>query len=118
MGSNTLIKYCPNYYKITEFEFFEDDYISYRLVTFYKDYVCNIEKFDVEDLKRATAIDKVISKYIDDYTFRNEMKRELVHIKVKSTVSNILKVIIDNIIKIFEKYEIDSTRKIYISRWI
>ena len=118
MSSNNILKYCPNYYKITEFEFFEDDYISNRLITFYKDYVCKIETFNSEDLQRAIKIVQVISKYIDDYTFRKEMKQKLVQIKIKSTVSNILKVIIDNIIKIFENYEIDSTRKIYISRWI
>ena len=57
-------------------------------------------------------------KYIKDYSFRKEMKRDLLNITVKKSVDNILRVIIDNIIKIFERYESSATRKIYISRWI
>ena len=117
MCSNELIsKYCPNYYKITEFEFFGEDYMSQRIVSFYQKYICNIENFNDEELKKASKIDKIFAKYIDDYSFRKEMKKELLH--VKSSVTNVLKVIIDNIIKIFDNYEISSTRKIFISRWI
>ena len=117
-SSNLLLKNCPNYYKITEFEFFENDYISENLVSFYKDYVCNLETYDAEGLEKARSMDTIVNKYIEDYTFRQEMKKELLTIKIKSTVENILRAIVDNIIKIFERYEIDSTRKIYISRWI
>ena len=119
MSSNELIsRYCPNYYKITEFEFFAEDYMSQKIISFYKQYICNIEKYNSEEIRKANKIDKIFAKYIDDYSFRKEMKKELLQIKVKSTVTNILKVIIDNIIKIFDNYEISSTRKIYISRWI
>ncbi len=117
-STNMLTKYCPNYYKITEFEFLESDYISDRLVGFYKKYVCNLDINDPEEIKKATCVDKIIAKYIDDYTFRKEMKKELLQIRVKSTVSNALKVIIDNIISIFEKYQEFATRKIEIARWI
>lgn len=117
-SSNLLLKNCPNYYKITEFEFFENDYISEKLVSFYKDYVCNIETYDAEGITKAHTMDTIVAKYIDDYIFRQEMKSQLLQIKIKSTVGNILRAIIDSIIKIFERYEIDSTRKIYISRWI
>ncbi len=116
--SSMVVKYCPNYYKITEFEFLDSDYISERLVGFYKKYVCSIDTNNTEEVEKATCVDKIISKYIDDYAFRKEMKKELLQIKVKSSVSNVLKVIIDNIIKIFERYKEDMTRKIYIARWI
>ena len=117
-STSMVVKYCPNYYKITEFEFLESDYISERLIGFYKKYVCNIDLNNSEEIKKATCVDNIISKYIDDYTFRNEMKKELLQVRVKSTVTNVLKVIIDNIIKIFERYQEGMTRNIYIARWI
>ena len=46
------------------------------------------------------------------------MKLGLVNIKIKQNTDNVLKVIIENIIKIFERYEEGFTRNIYFSRWI
>ena len=117
-NTNSILSYCPNYYKIINFEFLESDYISARLVSFYENYVCNISIDDKEDLYKAKQVDEIVSKYIDDYIFRKEMKRELLQIKVKKSAGDILKIIIDNIIKIFERYKDGITRNIYISRWI
>ena len=116
--SSNISKYCPNYYRITEFEFLNSDYISLKLVNFYKQYVCHLEEYDETDLKKATKVDKIIAKYIDDYTFRKEMKQQLLQVQIKSTVSNVLKAIIDSIIKIFDKYELSATRNIFIAHWI
>ncbi len=116
--NNNILKYCPNYNKIINFEFLESDRISATLVNFYKEYIYNLELTDTEGLQKAHEVDSIIMKYINDYIFRKEMKKGLLQITVKQSVDNILKVIIDNIIKIFERYQEGATRKIYISRWI
>lgn len=118
MNASDIVKYCPNYNTITNFEFLESDSISNTLVKFYKQYVNQIDQNDIESIKKATEVDNIIMKYINDYIFRKEMKKGLLQIKVKKSVDNVLKVIIDNIIKIFERYQEFATRKIYISRWI
>lgn len=118
MNASEIMKICPNYNAIVNFEFLESDAISNTLVNFYKQYVTQIDKTDIEAIKKATEVDKIIMRYINDYIFRKEMKTGLLQIKVKKSVDNVLKVIIDNIIKIFERYQEFATRKIYISRWI
>ncbi len=117
MSKDIILNYCPNYNKIINFEFFESDYVSEKLISFYQDYVASVQKNDLEELKKVTKVDTIVSKYIDDYLFRKEMKKELLTIKVRRSV-NVLKVIIDNIIKIFDRYEEGVTRNIFISKWI
>ncbi len=113
-----IIKHCPNFYKIMNFDYVEGDFISEKLISVYEDYLFNSDIEDPDQIKNIEYIDKVISKYIDDYNFRKEMKLGLVKIKVKSNSDNLLKVIIESIIKIFENYEEGYTRNIYFSRWI
>ena len=56
--------------------------------------------------------------YIDDFLFRKNLQTEITQVKVKKTITDIIVQIVDSIIDIFKKYEMESTRKIYISRWI
>ena len=68
-----ILKHCPNFYKINNFEFDEDDYISLKLVNIYSDYIFNIDDNNNEELKKIEDLDCVLSKYIDDYVFRKEI---------------------------------------------
>ena len=118
MQDNKLIlKHCPNFYKIINFEYFEDDFISEKLISVYENFIFNISLSNAEEVSKATQIDTILSKYIDDYLFRKEMKNELIKLKVKKT-ENVFLAIVNYIIKIFDMYEVGYTRKIYISRWI
>lgn len=119
MNKNKLIlTYCPNFYKIINFDYWENDYISEKLITVYEEFIFNININDEDDILRATTIDKALGKYIDDYIFRKEMKHEILQVKINKDEQNILKAIVQSIIRILDRYEEGFTRKIYISRWI
>ncbi len=113
-----IIAMCPNFYKIIEFKPYEDDVISSKLIKLYQQYIFRIDINDIEDVERGKQLDYVISKYIDDYLFRREMQKQIVQIKIKRDVKDILREIINSIIKIFTNYEEYTTRVIYISKWI
>ena len=113
-----ILKYCPNFYRIINFEFFEGDVFTERLITIYEDFIFSVNIANDEEIRLITQVDKVLAKYIDDYLFRKEMKAGLMNLKVRKDVDNLLVVIVKNIIKIFERYEEDTTRKIYLARWI
>ncbi len=116
-NNKLIIKNCPNFYKIIDFEFYEEDYISKRLVKIYKDFIFEINIENKNDLKMIKQMDFVVNKYIEDYYFRKEMQRHMANIKVKRT-NNILKDIASAIINCFESYETGYTRNIYFARWI
>lgn len=113
-----VLKYCPNFHKIVNFNYDEADYITDKLVTIYKDYIFKINLNNNESIENVKKIDYVLSRYIDDYLFRKELNRELPTVKINKNCTDILKAIIDCVIEIFDNYQEYSTRRIYISRWI
>ncbi len=113
-----ILKYCPNFERIINLDYYEDDTVTERLIHIYEKFIFSSNIENDEDLLLIKEIDRVLGKYIDDYAFRKEMQVEIFRVKVRKTCNNILKAIVEGIIRIFEKYEEDSTRNIYISRWI
>ncbi len=119
MNNNRLIlKYCRNFHKIVNFEYYEDDFISEKLINIYRDFIFKVDVKNEDDLKKAVKLDYVVSRYIDDYLFRKNMKTQLLAVRIRKTCDNVLKAIVDSIIHIFVKYQEETTRKIYISKWI
>lgn len=112
-----ILQSCPNFYKIINFDFYEEDYITKKLIEIYKEYIFRVNIDNKEELELINQIDLILNKYIDDYYFRNEMKLSLKEIRVKED-SDVLKEIIKSILKCFSLYEEGYTRNIYISRWI
>ena len=118
MNKNKLIiENCPNFYKIINFDYFEEDYFTANLIKIYRDFVFLIDPSSEVEITKVKEIDKILAKYIDDYIFRKEMKYELLKVKITKD-ENLLQNLINSIIGIFEQFEEGKTRKIYISRWI
>ena len=113
-----VLRYCPNFNRIINLDYYEDDILTGKLINIYEKFIFSTDINDEEDMGLVHKIDLVFGKYIDDYTFRKELQAQIFRVKVYQTCSNILKTIVENIICIFDKYQEDSTRKIYISRWI
>lgn len=119
MKNNKLVlNYCKNFEKITNTDFLEGDILSLQLVKIYKDYIFEIDIENEEEVANAIEIDKIMSRYIDDYLFRKTLKQELLRVKVKKTCTDIVGTIVESIIEIFHRVEFEQTRKIYISKWI
>ena len=112
-----ILNYCPNYYNILNFDFNENDMISEKLVNIYKHFVLSVNIQNKEDVEKVEELDRVLASYIHDYLFRSTLQKEIVTVKVQRD-NNILKNLVDVIIKIFSNYEEYTTRKIYISKWI
>ena len=118
MKKNKLIlKHCPNFYKIINFEFLEDDFISQKLIQVYKNFIFTVETTRAEDIKLISQLDFVIHKYIEDYYFRKEMQKSMEEMRIKKS-EDIMRSIVEGVIDCFDRYEISYTRTIYFARWI
>ncbi len=116
-SSEEILKLCPNYYNIINFDFADGDLVSEKLISIYKSYVFSVNNNDLNDVNRVQEFDRVLSNYIKDYVFRSTLQKEIVTVRVKND-NNIIRNLVDVIIKIFTNYEEYTTRKIYISKWI
>ena len=112
-----ILRHCPNFYKIINFEYFEDDKLSEKLVDVYEDYVFKVDPSNRNQVVKLEQLDLILNKYIDDYFFRKELKSEMKKIRIRKD-EDILNAIVDWIIKVFDNYEVGYTRNIYFSRWL
>jgi len=117
MNKKEVLKLCPNYFKIINFEFDSDDVLASKIVDIYQEYVLESNIATEEDKELLSSVDKILNKYVDDYTFHNQLNREITQIRLNEK-DNIIKEFIKSIIRIFDNYEEFTTRTIYISRWI
>ena len=117
MESKEVLKYCPNYYNIVNFDSNEGNIISEKLINIYKSYVFSVNLSNQSEINKVAELDRVLGNYIKDLTFRGVLQKEIVTAKVKKD-ENVLRNIVDIIINIFTRYEEYTTRKIYISKWI
>ena len=113
-----ILKYCPNFYKIINFNPLVEDQLSEKIIKIYQEYIFKINPNNEEDIKEVQELDAAVAKYINDYSFRREVQKEIVNVRVKNTCKDVLKFFIEAIIKIFTNYQDYTTRVIYVSRWI
>lgn len=112
-----VLKHCPNFYKIINYEYYEDDKLSEKIVNVYCDYIFNSDLSKKNTINKIEQLDIIVNKYIDDYFFRKELCAEMKRIRIRKD-ENILDSIVNWIIKVFDNYEMGYTRNIYFSRWI
>lgn len=112
-----ILKHCPNFYKIMDFEYFEDDKLSEKLVNVYEEFVFSVELNNKKQISKLEQLDYILNKYIDDYFFRKELKTEMTKIRIRKG-EDILNAIVNWVIKVFDNYEVGYTRNIYFSRWL
>lgn len=112
-----ILTHCPNFYKIINFEFSEDDKITAKLIELYKEFIFSIDPEIPLELKKVEKIDEILNKYLEDYYFRKEIRRDLLSIKVSKS-DNIMTALIEKIFELFDNYETGYTRNIYFARWI
>ena len=68
--SKQIIENCPNFYKIVNFDYFEDDNFTASLIKIYRTFIFSVDPINENDLKKVIELDNVLAKYIDDYVFR------------------------------------------------
>ena len=115
--NKVIINNCPNFYKIKNFDIEESDYVTDKLISVYEDYIFNIDIKNKESLDKVRELDLILGKYVDDYSFRKEIKQGVLNIKVVRG-TDIMESIVDALISLFQKYEEGYTRNIYFARWI
>lgn len=112
-----VLKHCPHFYTIINFEYYSNDVISERLINVYENYIFNVDINNVDNRKKIEKFDEVMYKYISDNIFRNEIKNDIKNIKLKKS-DNLLESIVNAILKIFDDYYKTHLKKIPITRWI
>ena len=117
-NNKVILSHCPNFDRIVNTDFLEDDNLSLQLVKIYRDFIFKIDINNGEDIDKIKILDMTMGKYVDDYFFRKTLQKEIFRMKVKNKNGDPVRTIVDAIINIYKQTMEDQTRKIYISKWI
>lgn len=112
-----VLKHCPHFYTIINFEYYSDDLVSEKLIDIYERFIFGVDITSSENISKIEKLDRVLFKYINDFCFREQVKTDMMSIKVRRG-DNILETIVNAILGFFDSYELLATRKINITRWI
>lgn len=112
-----VLKHCPHFYTIINFEYYSDDLVSEKLIDIYEKFIFSTDISVPENILKIEKLDTVLYKYINDYCFREQVKTDMMTIKVRRG-DNILDTIVSAILGFWDSYELLLTRKINITRWI
>lgn len=118
LDNKKIISYCPNYYKIINEEFNDDDIVTGKLIQIYSEFVFSINLNRKDEVETLQKINDAINKYFNTEDFRKELTKAIIEMKVKKDIDNILFYIVKCINKTYDNYLESYTRNIYIPRWI
>lgn len=117
-NNKIILSYSPNFNKVVNTDFLDGDNISKELVKIYKNFIFSIDINNLDDINNVKEIDKIMGKYVDDYYFRKTFQERLTSIRIKKSAGDVIRAIVLSIIELFKSYEDETTRIIYVSKWI
>lgn len=118
LNNKVILKYCPDYYRIINEEFSELDYMSDKVIEIYQSFIFTVDINEKDQLKLISLLNKAICRYFDDREFKKMLISSLSAFKIPKSTKNVLRAIVDEIVKQYNKYMEGFTRNLYIPKWI
>lgn len=116
-NNREVIRHCPHFYTIINFEYYVDDLVSEKLIEVYEKYIFSCDMSVQENVMKVEKLDNILYKYISDYSFREQVKIDIAKVRVKRG-ENVLDAVVGAIINFFDNYEKYRCRKVQVTRWI
>ena len=103
---------CPNYDKIVNVLYLENDIISKLLIEYYQEYV-----FNIKSEKSKLKIDSIMSLYADKEDFYKYVQNYF-DISNNNEIYDSYDKVIRKLVKVYQEYEINALKNIKNSRWL
>jgi len=115
---NKILKHCPNYDYIVNYEYDYGDYISSKLIDWYRELIFAVNSNDEKQLKIVEALDKGLYLYVKDNKYKSELKKHLKVEDINLESKKLIKDLIKKIIIFTSKYEQRQIMEVTSSIWI
>lgn len=117
-NNKKVLSHSPNYYKIINEEYDEDDIVASRLIQIFVKFTFSVNPEDKKMVKTLEKIDLVMSKYFSNDDFRTELVKTLTEIKIKKNIENVILYVVECLNNAYDKFLESYTRNLYIPKWI
>lgn len=102
-------KYSPNYDKIVNFLYEDDDFVSSRLITIYRDYLFG------NNNRYKKKLDMVLGSYTDKSEFYRYVED---YFRKDDNLLDTDEKILNKLIHLYDEFEKEKLRKINNTRWL
>lgn len=113
-----ILKSCPYYDKIVNYEYEEGDALSEILIDWYRDLIFSADPKDERQLKIIKAIDKSLYLYVMDKKYKKGLVKVLDANEISLDNQNSIRDVIKKIIIFTNSYEKKEILDIESSRWL
>lgn len=115
---NKILKHCPNYDYIVNYEYEYGDVLSKKLIEWYRELIFAVNGEDERQLKIVESLDKGLYLYVKDNKYKKEFSKHLSIEDIDLENKRSIKDLIKKIIVFTSKYEQRQVLEITSSRWI
>lgn len=115
---NKILKHCPNYDYIVNYEYEYGDSLSSKLIDWYRELIFAVNGNDEKQLKIVEALDKGLYLYVKDNKYKNELRKHLKIEDINLESKKLIKDLIKKIIVFTSKYEQRQVMEVTSAIWI
>ena len=115
---NKILKHCPNYDYIVNYEYEYGDSLSSKLIEWYRELIFAVNGNDEKQLKIVEALDKGLYLYVKDNKYKNELRKHLKIEDINLESKKLIKDLIKKIIVFTSKYEQRQVMEVTNAIWI
>ena len=115
---NKVLKHCPHYDSIVNYEYEYGDNFSSKLIDWYRELIFVVNTEDEKQLKVVEALDNGLYLYVKDNQYKREFRKQLKIEDIDLESKKLIKSLIKKIIVFTSKYEQRRLMEFTSSLWI
>ena len=113
-----VLKNCPNYDEIIEYEYPYVDELSKKLIDWYRELIFSAKGDNERELLLIRALDKSLYLYVRDNKFKRGLKKVISTDELNFSNKELIKDVIKRLIEFTNNYEKKEVLDISVSKWI
>ena len=113
-----VLKYCPNFDRIVNYDYEYGDVLSSKLIDWYRDLVFSTDGNNEKQLTIISFIDKSLSMYVKDRRYKKGLSKILTVEDISLNNQSLIKELIKKIVLFTNNYEKKRILEISSSKWI
>ncbi len=113
-----ILENCPNYERIIHYEYPYGDYLSKKLIDWYRELIFSANGNDDNQLLLIRALDRSLFLYVKDNKYKRGLRKVITADDLVLDNKELIKDVIKKLIEFTSSYEKEEVREVSVSKWL
>lgn len=113
-----VLKNCPNYDTIINYEYPYGDTLSKKLIDWYRELIFSADGTNENQLMLIRALDKSLYLYVKDNKYKRGLKKIIKDEELSFQNKNVIKDVIKKLIEYTNNYEKKEVLEVTVAKWL